>query len=61
MLTFAKGMTEQDVNKHKMVCLLVAVVKASGPCSQSVFQHLGSSSMRDGRSNGSQYGPMVNA
>lgn len=60
-LTFAEGMTEQDANKQKMVCLLGSIVKASGPCTQSVFQHLGSSSMRDGRSNGSQYGPMVNA
>ena len=61
LLTFAKGMTEQGVNEHEMVSLLVAVVKASGPGTQSVFQHLSSSSMRDGRSNGSQYGPMVNA
>lgn len=58
VVAFAEGMTELDVNKHKMVCLLGAVVKASAACTQSVFKHPGSSSMRD---NGSQYGPMVNA
>lgn len=61
-LTFARGMIEHGVRHHRDgVCALVAAVKASGCCTQSVLQHLGSSSVRDGRSSGSQCGPKVNA
>lgn len=60
-LTFFKGVIEQDINMHEMVGCVVAVVKISGTCTQSVSQHLNTSSMRNDGSNGSQYGPMVNA